>query len=317
VTTNDPTNTPRGRSGPERRRLLAVAASAVAVVALLALVAVASRGDGPLDSSTTSGHSPSTRFLDSVSSLLVVAILATMAYALWLVWLARPSYRGRQPKKPASLLPSLITLAIFTALLLAASLLRRDGQVAERPASQEPADGGGFVGSGIETAVDSQEPSRLPEFQWAPVLVVAGLLVGAWIAFAIRRRRRLHRAPTSHVELIQELELVLDEALDDLRAEPDPRRAVVAAYARTERALAAHGLPRQPFEAPRELLARVTPELADQAVVRALTTLTELYEQAKFSSHTIDRTMKDEAIAALVSIREELRAAREGRAAAA
>jgi hypothetical protein len=283
VTTNEPTNTPRGRSRPERRRLLAVAASAVAVVALLALVAVASRGDGPLDSSTTVGHSPSTRFLDSVSSLLVVAILATMAYAAWLVWLARPSYRGRQPKKPASLLPSVITLAIFTALLLAASLLRRDGQVAERPASPEPADeagGGGSGGSAVEQVLEPAEPSRLPEFQWAPVLVVAGLLVGLWIAFAIRRRRRLHRAPTSRVELIEELELVLDDALDDLRAEPDPRRAVVAAYARTERALAAHGLPRQPFEAPRELLARVTPELAEPAVVRTLTTLTELYEQA-------------------------------------
>ena len=35
---------------------------------------------------------------------------------------------------------------------------------------------------------------------------------------------------------------VLDETLDDLRAETDPRRAVIAAYARMERALAAFGL---------------------------------------------------------------------------
>ena len=47
---------------------------------------------------------------------------------------------------------------------------------------------------------------------------------------------------------------VLEETIDDLRAEADPRRAVIAAYARMERALAAAGLPRSPAEAPDEYL---------------------------------------------------------------
>ena len=37
---------------------------------------------------------------------------------------------------------------------------------------------------------------------------------------------------------------MLDETLDDLRAEADPRRAIIAAYARLERVLAANGVPR-------------------------------------------------------------------------
>ena len=57
----------------------------------------------------------------------------------------------------------------------------------------------------------------------------------------------------------------VDESLDDLRAEPDPRRAVIAAYARLERVLAAHGLPRKPAEAPLEYLGRM---LAELSVVR-------------------------------------------------
>jgi hypothetical protein len=164
---------------------------------------------------------------------------------------------------------------------------------------------------------DEVDTRPLPEFQWVPVLAIVGVLVCAWLVLAIRRRRRLAGAPTLRSELIEELVLLVDDALDDLRAEPDPRRAVVAAYARMERALAAHGLPRRPFEAPRELLARVGPELGEPSIERALATLTDLYEQAKFSAHAIDRSMKDAAIAALESIRDELRAAREGRAAAA
>ena len=54
----------------------------------------------------------------------------------------------------------------------------------------------------------------------------------------------------------------VDESLDDLRAEPDPRRAVIAAYARLERVLAAHGLPRKPAEAPLEYLGRMLAELS-------------------------------------------------------
>jgi hypothetical protein len=35
-------------------------------------------------------------------------------------------------------------------------------------------------------------------------------------------------------KLVAELAALLDDTLDDLRAEPDPRRAIVAAYAHME-----------------------------------------------------------------------------------
>jgi hypothetical protein len=100
---------------------------------------------------------------------------------------------------------------------------------------------------------------------------------------------------------------VLDETLDDLRAEEDPRKAVIAAYARMERALAAYGLPRSPSEAPDEYLQRI---FADLDVSRLSTSrLTALFSWAKFSGHDVAPEMKQEAIEALEAVREELRAA--------
>ena len=100
---------------------------------------------------------------------------------------------------------------------------------------------------------------------------------------------------------------VLEETLDDLRAESDPRRAVIAAYARMERALAAFGLPRSPSEAADEYLQRIFVDL--EVSGRATTRLTALFTWAKFSGHDVAPEMKQEAIAALEAVREELRAA--------
>jgi Domain of unknown function (DUF4129) len=80
---------------------------------------------------------------------------------------------------------------------------------------------------------------------------------------------------------------------------------VIAAYSRMERSLASFGLPRRPFEAPVEYLGRVLEEL--QSGSPAARRLTHLFERAKFSHHTIDVGMKEEAIEAVVALRDELR----------
>ncbi len=96
-------------------------------------------------------------------------------------------------------------------------------------------------------------------------------------------------------------------SLDDVRATTDLRRAVIACYARMERALAVAGVRREPFEAPFEYLERVLRRL--RASADAARQLTGLFEEAKFSLHPVGEPMRDRAVSALVRLREELQAA--------
>jgi hypothetical protein len=95
----------------------------------------------------------------------------------------------------------------------------------------------------------------------------------------------------------------VDDALAALDAETDPRRAIIAAYVRMERALDVAGLGRREPEAPREYLARVAGALRGDA--RAARRLTALYEEARFSAHPLDEGMRAEAVAALLALRAE------------
>jgi len=96
---------------------------------------------------------------------------------------------------------------------------------------------------------------------------------------------------------------MLDAALEPLREPTDARAAVIEAYARMEQVLASRELGRRTPEAPREYLTRV---LRRQGMPeRSLTSLTELFEEARFSAHPIPASASARA-------RSELEAARAG-----
>ena len=136
--------------------------------------------------------------------------------------------------------------------------------------------------------------------------LAAGLaaLAAAAVVVPLVRRRVGVRRYVREQRIAEELSAVLDESLDDLRREADPRRAVIAAYARMERILAAEGLGRHTSEAPFEYLSRVLAEL--QASRTSTFALTELYERAEFSTHAVDEGMRREAIGALTALRNDL-----------
>jgi hypothetical protein len=137
-------------------------------------------------------------------------------------------------------------------------------------------------------------------------LAVAGgtlfvLLAGAgFAAFAIRRGRGARAAASEQEALLG----ALDESLDDLRRERDIRRAIIACYARMERALALGGDGRRAHEAPFEFLTRVLERVAREPG-RALT---ELFERAKFSQEPMGPSEKERAITALDGLRSEVSA---------
>ena len=99
----------------------------------------------------------------------------------------------------------------------------------------------------------------------------------------------------------------LDAALVSLREPADSRAAVIEAYARMEDVLASRELGRRIPEAPREYLTRV---LREQGMPeRSLTTLTELFEEARFSPHPIPTSASARARSELETAREALPAA--------
>jgi hypothetical protein len=144
-------------------------------------------------------------------------------------------------------------------------------------------------------------------FDWlAAGIVVALLVAGAVLAWWLLRPRM----PTSALSLAR-LQAVLDDAIDDVLGEADPRRAVIAAWARLERVLAGHGVPRRDAEAPFEYAARAGTELDARLGVEGgwLERLAGLFEWARFSTHDVTPSMREEALGGLVAVRDGLRVA--------
>jgi hypothetical protein len=272
--------------GPGRRRrgLLPV----VAAVVLLGLVAVGSLR-GPLGSGRGRARYPAD-LIDSLLLLLLLAMLAAGVLAVLSLWSDR-RLGGRQRRGGSFSL--LLPMAAVVLLWLFRDLLGLGGGRDHPAATTLPSP------STLEVPAPPPEPGVLP-------LVVAGLALAAMVAIAVAQlvaERRRRSPPRSPGERLVEL---LDDTLEDLEGEPDPRRAVIAAWARMERGLAAAGLPRHPSEAPFEYAARVLESALPPTHRGTVHRLTGLFERAKFSRHRIGPEDRDEAIAALRAVRREL-----------
>jgi hypothetical protein len=149
-----------------------------------------------------------------------------------------------------------------------------------------------------------------PHFEYMVLWVaLAGIAIGgAWFYYVWRTRKKRTAVPLELEQTVaDDFAASIGDAIDDLESEPDARRAVIAAYARMETVLARNGLQRRPSETPVEYLRRILLGLTARG--DSVSRLTSLFEQAKFSRHTIDDSMKQEAIAALREIRDDLQGA--------
>lgn len=283
------------RRGPARRVVVGLL-----LVGLAATVAIASTGSVP--DGAPGVRRPSAQLLDVTMSLLVVVILVGGVGAFVAFVLLRrddavaTAGRGGRGRGPAQWLGSLAAGAVlaFVALRIVRSDDGRLGGDGLIPGIQGPGGPGALEGR------------YEPEFVLWPVLLTLALCVVAVVAIVLERRARLGTTP-EQLQPQEALADVLDETLDDLRSERDPRRAVIAAYARMERALAAAGMPRADAEAPEEYLARVV-DGVDLSLGSA-GRLTALFAWARFSVHDVQPEMKDDAIETLEGVRDELRAA--------
>jgi hypothetical protein len=289
------------RRGGSTARTLAICA---AVIALVAIVAVASTGSVPTGAGSDVRR-PSEGFVDTAFSLfLVLMVVCTVFVAVALTFFRRYDPTTAAPKR-RSMVQSVVSF-VLSILLLAVIVRALTGSRGENNGLRLP-----FGDAAARARADAEATRYEPEFAVWPVAAVLTLLALAGLAMWLSARRR--RAALAPLDLTpaEALVDVLDETLDDLRAESDPRRAVIAAYARMERVLAAAGLPRRETEAPEEYVNRVLDVVALSP--RATSRLTALFAWARFSVHDVRPEMKDEAIETLEQVRRELAAAEAAR----
>jgi hypothetical protein len=168
--------------------------------------------------------------------------------------------------------------------------------------------GMGGLASGLP--LHGVDPERAPAiFSWifGGLALAAGLGalgLALWVALADRPVRE-EEEPAGTIPA-GPLEAAVDESLEDLRAESDPRRAIVRCYARFERAAADSGHARRPWLTPSEFMREV---LTRRSLPRAaVPTLTGLFELARFSHHALGPRERDRAVDALHEIRRAMEA---------
>ena len=290
-----PLGEPRGRGA----RLALVAG---ALVVLLAIVALASR-------SGFGGHSraaPTSSYASYAFTvfLILFALMIPIAVYAFLVQMRETDLTKRK-SLPARMFRQLGILLIFGAASFVIVYIKtHHGHLFGIHVTPLQRAGNG-AGSGSSAGRAAFEPT----FEWSVLWIAVILFVVAVVGFLVTRRRRpkgLEQLPAM-TDVGEELAASIGDAIDDLEAEPDARRAVIAAYARMESVLARRGLRRRVSETPVEYLRRIL--LGLTARVDAVARLTDLFELAKFSQHDIDTSMKLEAITALREIRDDLQAA--------
>jgi Domain of unknown function (DUF4129) len=273
----------QGRSAGTR-----AAAAGGAVVALVLLASLAGRH--PAWSTGVGRRS----FVGGATGYAFTVVVLALVVALVFAWIRIARERRRRLTRSDLRAALALLLMLLVALLLARGLhhghANGGGTVRPAPTSSPHAGGGSHA-------------VHWSDARWLLVLPLLALLGLAVASFVLARRRRA-LAPEVDEPVAEAVVAVLDEALGDLGDERDPRRAVIAAYARMEDVLAEHGLGRRPAETPYEYLARVLTDL--RASERSARRLTELFEWAKFSTHEVSERMRTEAVGCLTHLRAEV-----------
>jgi hypothetical protein len=265
------------------------------VAVLLAAAGIASHGR-PLAGGRGTG--PTATFFDYVATTLILVALVFLAVAVWSV-LAQKTAGGRPPRGRWNLITALLSFAVsvlIALLLLHTGFIDRLRHLEQNLGKQQKSQPAG-------KRPPAGRNVRNPHLRWDEIAVFIALIAGTGVVLYANRRTRRTPRPWRFGRN-EEVTQALDESIDDLRNDPDLRRAIIAAYARMEHALARAGIARHPSEAPFEYMERALRSLDTSA--DGAQRLTGLFEWAKFSHHEPEPAMRDEAIAALVAVRDEL-----------
>ncbi len=285
-----------------RTATITAACAGATVLALLAITAIASRrplnGVGqvaPLGGrGTPVGAPPWSLVLVAVGAIISLAGL--LATGLPILRRRRKQERTFRIPWFARVLALVIAMSLGAALIVAAIEGSRTREARSR----------GAPPPGAHRSLRLGHSSSFVAPGWLVPVVLAVVMGGSGaILLTVRLRRTADDSPAQPgLAQATAVQNAVEASLEDLRNEPDPRRAVIAAYRRMEATLGAAGLPRQAWEAPREYSGRAHTLL--ELSSRPLETLTALYERARFGVGEVGEPLRERAIAALRALREEL-----------
>ncbi|WP_237404487.1 DUF4129 domain-containing protein [Actinacidiphila reveromycinica] len=297
--------------------VLVVAGTGAAALLLRPDGGVGAQGRGPLGGDGTAF---------GVAALWLVASIA--AHRRYRDRLARyDERRTAAQQRLADVARRALTVAPVAVPVLLLALHDFHGRPAPRPAPtpQPPA---GTVNDASPPPAHRHTGDSGPHLPgWLPHLVVGLLIAAAAVAVTLaaitllRMLRRPERPlPEGLFRVIDDEEEVLAEAVRSgrraLRDTGDARAAVIACYAAMETSLAASGVARHASDSPQDLLERAA--AGDLLSGPAAGELTDLFREARYSTHAMDDRHRRRAADALARIAAQLeRRAAEGAGSAA
>ncbi len=285
-----------------RRPTAPVNRTALAVLAIVGFGgAIALAGAGSVGPGARGGSTAADTVVTTTAVLVGITALGFAAYV---------ARRVRRPPAPAGetvtslpplLLKPFLAPLVATLLLLLFSALVVGPCLNKGHAEPLPRVRQGPAATSAPPSPGAASANKRPD--WS---VVTGFVLGAAglaIAVMAARGRRGPPAEPAEPALNDEIARSLSD-LDSLEQDPDHRRVVIRTYARMERALGRMGVAREPWETSQEFLRRAFTDLG--AGAGAAGQLTELFEQARFSTHRVDATMRAGAAASLRTVRDEI-----------
>jgi NADH:ubiquinone oxidoreductase subunit 6 (subunit J) len=272
----------------------------IVLVVLLGVVAFVARGH-----TSPAGNGAHDRGASQAvaNAVFTAWILVMVAGALFIAYML--SIKKRDTKRDEFRIKPLLVSLLFLAAVVIGMVVAYNHLGHKNPGARPiPVKIGTSGGKGDKAKLQKAINPHSPAFNWELAAGIFALIFGVSATALVASKRKRSKL-VRELTVAHELLAMLDETLDDLRNEADPRKAVIAAYARMEKILSAHDLARHPSEAPIEYLTRVLVDL--RVTEAAVSKLTALFERAKFSEHDIDAEAKEQAIAALISLRDDLR----------
>lgn len=231
-------------------------------------------------------------------------VLAVLLVALWRLARRRPA-----PGYPAAFLRAgllrvipvgMITVAVLAGLSYLNPHPGRATHPITRPSPSPP--------SSRRVAARAAAGNSFANLTYISYALLALLLLAAIVVCAFVILRRLPAESAGDVVALPDDDASMRTAIESgrhaLRSFDDAQAAIIACYVAMESSLASAGTARAAAETPDELLARAVASGLLQGT--AAGRLTALFYEARFSSHALPATARDEAVRALDDISAEL-----------